>query len=308
MSKKLKKIIGVAAPIVASFIPGIGPLAAAAIGAASGALSGGGLKGALLGGVSGGAGKLLSGGGFLGNVAGSTLDKVSGVTGLAGPTQGSGLLGSITKGASGLSSALRGGLGGSGTGGLSLGKVGDVLGGINAYNNQDDLEEQLKAAQGRASGAIEPYQLSGLGANSKLSDRLKAGFQPGDLTKDPGYQFRLQEGQQALDRTLSASGMTQSGTAMKAAQEYGQGLADQTYNDSYQRWLLENNQLAGQSGQGYQAANAMGDIYNNEGNIGANADVARNNILTSTLSGVLRGSGSRQIVGYDEKGQPIYAQ
>lgn len=308
MSKKLKKIISVAAPIAAAFIPGIGPLAAAGIGAASGALGGGGLKGALLGAVAGGGGKFLSGSGFLGSAAGSALDKVSGIAGLQGPTQGSGLIGAVSRGTSGLSSALKGALGGTGSsGGLSLNNLGTIASGIKSYGTQDDLEEQLLAAQGKAAGALDPFYNSGLGANNQLADRLKAGFNPGDLTQDPGYKFRIEEGQRGLDRAFAAGGMTQSGAALKAATEYGQGVADQTYNDAYQRWLAQNSQLAGQSGQGQSAASGLGDIYTNQGNIGANADLARNNILSSTLSSALSGGG-KSIIGYDREGNPIYAQ
>lgn len=58
-----KAIKGVAkvAKFAAPFIPGVGPLAAAGIGAASGLLSGGGVKGAAQGAAAGGFGKLAGG-------------------------------------------------------------------------------------------------------------------------------------------------------------------------------------------------------------------------------------------------------
>jgi len=60
----LKKVAGFALPLAASFIPGVGPLVAAGMGAAGGALSGG-AKGAALGGVTG----------YAGNVAGNMRKK-----------------------------------------------------------------------------------------------------------------------------------------------------------------------------------------------------------------------------------------
>lgn len=306
---KIKKVLKKVAPIAAPILGGIiGGPAGIALGAAGGAIGGGGLKGALLGGLGAGATNFLGGSGFLGSAAGTPLDKVSGIAGLQGPTQGSGILGSVTRGASGLSSALKGGLSGTGSGGLSLSNAGNIISGLNAYDTQDDLEKQLLAAQGKAQAALDPFFQSGLGANQQLSDRLKAGFSPDDLENDPGYQFRLAEGNKALDRQFSASGMSQSGAALKAAQQWGQGLAQTAFDDDFQRWLRENAQLAGQAGQGFQAAGDMGGIFGNIGDIGANADVARNNILTGTLSSVLRGSGTTQIIGYDEYGRPIYAQ
>jgi hypothetical protein len=59
---KLGKILKVVAPIALNFIPGVGPLASAAVGAALGATGGGGLKGALLGGALGGLGAGGAGG------------------------------------------------------------------------------------------------------------------------------------------------------------------------------------------------------------------------------------------------------
>ncbi len=76
LGKFLKKVGKVALPIAglaANFIPGIGPLASAAIGAATGAggslLNGGGLKGALLGGAMGALPGALKGIGAAGKVA-----------------------------------------------------------------------------------------------------------------------------------------------------------------------------------------------------------------------------------------------
>jgi hypothetical protein len=72
---KLGKILKKVAPIAVSFIPGIGPVAGAALGAGMGALSGGGLKGALLGGVSG----ALGGAGAAGKIGGALGKGMSGV-------------------------------------------------------------------------------------------------------------------------------------------------------------------------------------------------------------------------------------
>lgn len=314
------------APIGLSFaLPGIGSALGISstlgktalgglMGAGVGGLTGGSLKSALLGGVTGAAGGYLSSGGSipgLGNFA-SNVPK-SGV----GPTQipGSGILGSVGKSVGGLSNILKGGS--SSGGGLSLGNIGTIASGINSYNTQDDLEKQLLAAQGKAANVIAPYNRTGQQANQMLFDELQSGalgqpFNPGDLTQTPGYQFQLAEGQKALDRQLAASGMSQSGAAMKAAQEYGQNLASTTYDDAYERYMQEQaqryNMLAGQSSQGYQAAGGMADIYTNQGNIGANADAARSNILTGTLSSVLSGNGAMKIVGYKPDGTPIYYQ
>lgn len=50
------------------------------------------------------------------------------------------------------------------------------------------------------------------------------------LEADPAYQFRMNQGMKALERTAAARGGLLSGNTMAAAQELGQGLAAQQYD------------------------------------------------------------------------------
>ncbi len=54
-------------------------------------------------------------------------------------------------------------------------------------------------------------------------------------TNNPAYQFQLKQGQQALDRQNAARGAGFSGSQLKAAQQFGQGLASQEYDKQYTR-------------------------------------------------------------------------
>ncbi|MCE7073693.1 hypothetical protein LZG74_25510 [Dyadobacter sp. CY327] len=345
MSKSIKKFVGSVAPIAAGFIPGIGPLGAAAIGAGGGLLSGGGLKGAILGGVGGaigaGAGK-----GLIGNatgLSGAGLNAAS--KGLGGAISGAGsgglkgaLLGGVAGGLGGYGSSLisdpygaieaggltgrflesgvgqtflKGGnsianaLTGSGSGGSSLGKIAAVGGAANSYMAQEQAEDDILAQQARSEAALAPYQQIGLQSQQSLSDRLKAGFDIGDYQSDPSYQFQLDQGQNAIDRSLGAKGKMFSGEALKASQDYGQGLASQYYGDAFTRWLQENGQMGSLGNSGQAAAGAMTGVYDNVGNAQANAGVAQSNVLNGMLSG-LSGAGASDIIGYDANGQPIY--
>jgi len=106
-------------------------------------------------------------------------------------------------------------------------------------------------------------------------------------TSNPAYQFQLKQGQQALDRSSAARGMGYSGSQMKAAQEYGQGLASQQYDKEYNRASGEFgdyfNRLAGLSQGGQQAAGSMaqagGQFANNASNTFANLSNAQTSIL-----------------------------
>jgi hypothetical protein len=47
----------------------------------------------------------------------------------------------------------------------------------------------------------------------------------GDMQQDPGYQFRLTEGQKALERSGAARGVTNTGGNLKNILDYGQNAA-----------------------------------------------------------------------------------
>ena len=73
---------------------------------------------------------------------------------------------------------------------------------------------------------------------------------------NPQYQFLQKQGQQALDRSAAARGMGYSGAQMKAAQQFGQGLASQQYDKEYDRAAKE------YFNKYDQAANQFGNYYN----------------------------------------------
>jgi hypothetical protein len=60
-------------------------------------------------------------------------------------------------------------------------------------------------------------------------------FQPTQqqLESTPGYQFQLAQGQNAIQNTAAASGLNQSGAALKELTQYGQGLAGTYYQNAF---------------------------------------------------------------------------
>lgn len=119
--------------------------------------------------------------------------------------------------------------------------------------------------------------------NQAKNDQLKAiagqqqnlnTFDPSGITQEPGYQFQYDQGLQGLQRQLAAGGGTQSGAALKAAQQYGQGYANNAFNDFYNRWAAktgaQNQLLAGKGnvqsnsllGQGQNLSQTLNNIFN----------------------------------------------
>lgn len=60
-----------------------------------------------------------------------------------------------------------------------------------------------------------------------------------EFTKDPGYAFRLKEGQKALDAQAAARGGLISGNALRAATSYGQEMGSQEYTNAFNRYQQE---------------------------------------------------------------------
>jgi hypothetical protein len=128
-------------------------------------------------------------------------------------------------------------------------------------------------------------------------------FTPSDMTTDPSYQWRLQQGQQALERSAAAKGGLLSGGFGKDLTNYAQGAASQEYGNEYQRYMQNRtakvNQLSTLAGYGQTAtgsdANSTQSTANNVSNLttqGGNATAsgivgganAWNNALSQGLS------------------------
>lgn len=60
---------------------------------------------------------------------------------------------------------------------------------------------------------------------------------PADIANDPGYQFRVEQAQKALESSAAARGMTMSGAQLQALERFSQGLASQEYGDAFNRAL-----------------------------------------------------------------------
>ena len=79
-----------------------------------------------------------------------------------------------------------------------------------------------------------------------------------DVLADPGYQFRMNQGAQALQQSAAARGVLRTGGTMKDILGYGQSLASQEYGNVYARKATEyqgnfNNALSAYQ-QNYNAA------------------------------------------------------
>lgn len=156
---------------------------------------------------------------------------------------------------------------------------------------------------------IETYQ----GAGAQGVQSLAAGLAPGgelmkdfqfDPNSDPGFQFRMQQGQQALERSAAARGGALGGAAAKSLARYSQGLASQEYGAAFDRFQQNRgakyNMLSGlanfgqnANAQGLQAGLGFGGMQNQNTMAGANAHMQGAAINADALTG----KGNAQAAG-----------
>ena len=109
----------------------------------------------------------------------------------------------------------------------------------------------------------------------------------GGFENDPGYQFRLQQSEQAINRANAAAGGRHGGAALKELQANAQGLAAQSYNDFVNRRQGEFGAASSNDAQGLQARGQLAGLYGSAGSQSAGAAQS----LGSQAAGIAQGAG-----------------
>jgi len=110
-----------------------------------------------------------------------------------------------------------------------------------------------------------PFLQAGVRALGKLEGAADyTPFGMGEFKADPGYAFRLSEGEKALNRSAAARGGLISGGALKAATRFGQEAGSQEYTNAFNRYQLERQAKLGPlqslAGVGQTSANQLGSF------------------------------------------------
>lgn len=178
------------------------------------------------------------------------------------------------------------------------------------YASNKAASAQKKAAELQAQTAAntlasqqkiaEPYTTAGAFGVNELARQLGVAgdsgstgygslmkdYDPSTFAADPGYGFRMAEGQKALERSAAARGGLLSGSAMKGTLNYAQGLASQEYQNAFNRYTAQRdtryNMLRGLTDVG---AGAAGSMVGATGAAGANTAAAQQARGEATASG-----------------------
>jgi hypothetical protein len=162
-----------------------------------------------------------------------------------------------------------------------------------------------------------PFREAGVRALPELEAASRyTPFGMQQFTADPGYGFRLSEGQKALDRQAAARGGLISGGALKAAQRYGQEMGSQEYTNAFNRYQTERQarlnplqSLAGMAqtsvGQLGQAGQAMATGV---GEAGAAAAQARASGYMGQANALSQGLGQYINYGQGQQRNALFQQ
>ena len=122
----------------------------------------------------------------------------------------------------------------------------------------------------------QPWYEAGTNALAKMQKGVVSDYM------DPSYNFRFGEGMKALERQSAARGGFISGSALKAAQRYGQDYASQEFGNAY-------NRLAAMANVGQTSSTNMG---NAAGAFGANAGSNYMGAANARASGYVGGANA----------------
>lgn len=179
-------------------------------------------------------------------------------------------------------------------GGSVVGGALNYMGSQNAASAETSAANTAAGAQlsmfGQEQATEQPYVQAGTNALSQINQNMGYFNQPFTMQQfqqSPGYQFSLQQGQQAIQNSSAAQGGLVSGAQQAALNNYSQNMANNEYQNAFNNYQTQTtnsyNRLAGiaQLGQGAAANTGSAAIQT-----GAN------------LSNVAVGAGNAQAAGY----------
>jgi len=165
--------------------------------------------------------------------------------------------------------------------------IDDIINAIGASQAAGQQERAAKEAMGLQRELWDPYINAG---TSSLGDLMGLTRDPSAINASPAYQFRLAEGNKALERSAAARGGLNSGGFMKGMARYSQGLASDEYGNQWNR-LMGLSQMGQNSASNF--GNNMANLYGAQGN----AQAAGTMGIANGISGSIGSLGNLAMLG-----------
>jgi hypothetical protein len=211
---------------------------------------------------------------------------------------------------------MSGGYGGGYVGGS--GGDGDNPTGISYYQEPSGGTFNQAAFDAVRAGIVAPdrekFRLTSGDVNDPMFGKYAtAEYTPEMFAKgqDPGYQFRLKEGMQGLERSAAARGGLLSGGTLKGITKYNQDAASQEFTNAFNRYQAERtgtlNPYQSMAGMGQSVANQVGnmgmnyanqagELYQGAANARASGYVGGANAINQGISGVVNQYSQNQLL------------
>lgn len=193
-----------------------------------------------------------------------------------------------------------------------IGAGASIFGASQQAGAAKDAAAQQMAMYQQTRSDLQPFMQGGAGAFSQLQGLLglnggNSASQLATLRNSPGYQFAFDQGLQGIDRSAASRGLLLSGGQLKDATTFGQGQADQLYNNYANQLMgastLGANAAAGVGTQGTLAAGLSGQATEAAGTaLGSGATGVANQ-----LTGVLQNQNVQALIGGNSGEQVSYA-
>jgi hypothetical protein len=208
-----------------------------------------------------------------------------------------------------------------------LGFKPQVNGGVQYGQMTDDQKEQALTALRQQYGGDEAKAEAAFGARGAMGGQgfgdlvpglsggalplpngLTAGmltqtFQPtqAQLEATPGYQFNLTQGEKAVTNSAASRGLGVSGAALRGAADYASGLADTTYQNQFNNFQTQQNnlynRLSGLADLGESAGAGVGTAATQTGSgiAGSNIGIGNAQAAAAMASGNSVASGANNV-------------
>lgn len=138
-----------------------------------------------------------------------------------------------------------------------------------------------------------PWRNIGEQSLKQLQAGVRSGrFNPGsfdfNFEEDPGYQFRRQEGIDALDASAASRGRLQSGAQSRAVTRYGSDMASNEYGNAFNRAMNEYQANAGNKQQQFNQLASLANV----GQVANSADQQARQAMANNVSQSTQATGN----------------
>lgn len=170
--------------------------------------------------------------------------------------------------------------------------VGTLTGSKQAAGGYDQGANTIREYYEKARQDLTPYRQFGEEELGRFKDWWSTGAPTAEsVTQTPGYQFRLGEGQRAVENSAISRGGLLSGNAIRAMTEYGQNYASNEYDKELSRYQNDFARRMSLLNMGQSAASGTAGLASSAGQGIAGMQVGRGQAEASGKQGLLNIGG-----------------